>query len=286
MLGTKKGIFLEVGRSLASSKPHVRKPTYSYTSTKPSFLPQAAPSSAPPINHGEKSLASRRRSIQTTSKVNRTAGVLAGGINDDIMQNRKENHLNTCFNVRQNKIREINKENKKLHDRINSQKSLYSSSDLNKSFESNCEIKKRLSSSKLSQRSSTSRSSLRKNANSIALKKHPQLEIKTANIEKADARQLRGFKGLFMNDPTTRNKLEEKESITHNSYRKNDVYMRSATNSVKRSIETIRETAREPCEGGLLHRIAEEMLPGKERKEKQSHGYLRGIKKTKNMFNF
>jgi hypothetical protein len=188
-------------------------------------------------------------------------------------------------------MKEINKENKKLHDRINSQKSLYSSSDLNKSFESNCEIKKRLSSSKLSHRSGSSRS-LRKNANSNALNKHPNIQIKTANIEKIDAKQLSGFRGLFINGPTrpkpagSLSKLEEKESISHNSYRKNDVYMRSATNSVKRSIETIRETTREPYEGGLLHRIAEEMLPGKERKEKQSHGYLRGIKKTKNMFNF
>jgi len=75
---------------------------------------------------------------------------------------RKENHLNTCFNIRKTKLKDITKENKKIYQRINSQKSLYSSVDLNKSYESTREIKDRLSQSKLSHRSNLSHCSSRK----------------------------------------------------------------------------------------------------------------------------
>jgi hypothetical protein len=80
---------------------------------------------------------------------------------------RKENYLNTKFNIRKSKLKEISKENKQLYERIGSQKSLYSSSDLNKSFEGNNEIKKRLSQSKLSQRLNSSRSSERSKNSSM-----------------------------------------------------------------------------------------------------------------------
>jgi hypothetical protein len=62
---------------------------------------------------------------------------LVSGINDEFLFMRKENYLNTKFNIRKSKLKEISKENKQLYERISSQKSLYSSSDLNKSFEGN-----------------------------------------------------------------------------------------------------------------------------------------------------
>ena len=53
------------------------------------------------------------------------------GMNDEFLFMRKENHLNTQFNIRKNKLKEITQENKVLYQRLNSQKSLYSSTDLN-----------------------------------------------------------------------------------------------------------------------------------------------------------
>ena len=97
--------------------------------------------------------------------------------------------------MRKNRLQEISKENKQIYDRINSQKSVYSSQDLNKSFELN---KKKLSSSKLSQRSNNSRVSDRSNKSKISnksnknigkghaflQKKKDNVQIKTASIDK------------------------------------------------------------------------------------------------------
>jgi multidrug efflux pump subunit AcrB len=82
---------------------------------------------------------------------------LTRGMNEQFLYMRKENHLNTCFNVRKNKLRELTKVNKQIYQRLNSQKSLYSSTDMNKSYQSTKQIKERLSQSKLSQRRSLSR---------------------------------------------------------------------------------------------------------------------------------
>lgn len=101
----------------------------------------------------------------------RTAGVVAAtgkavhlvrGMNDNFLFLRKENHLNTHFNIRKNKLKEITKANKNIYQRLNTQKSFYSNSDLNKSYESTKQIKSRLSQSKLSHRLNSSQSSSRK----------------------------------------------------------------------------------------------------------------------------
>ena len=105
--------------------------------------------------------------------------------------------------MRKNRLQEISKENKQIYERINSQKSVYSSQDLNKSFELNNGIKKRLSSSKLSQRSNNSRVSDRSNKSIgrgqrlLQKKKDTKVEIKTASIDKVPEKDLRSFKGLF-----------------------------------------------------------------------------------------
>lgn len=65
-----------------------------------------------------------------------TPGNLMKGMNDHLLFLRKENHLNTQFNIRKNKLREITKTNKQIYQRLNTQKSFYSNSDLNKSYES------------------------------------------------------------------------------------------------------------------------------------------------------
>lgn len=58
------------------------------------------------------------------------------GMNAHFLYMRKENHLNTCFNLRKNKLKEMTKANKQLYQKLNMQKSMYSSSDMNKSYQS------------------------------------------------------------------------------------------------------------------------------------------------------
>ena len=151
------------------------------------------------------------------------------------MHTRKESYLNSQFNMRQNKLKEISKENKQIYNRLNSQKSVYSSQDLNKSYE----MRKGLSSSKLSQRSNNSRVSDRSNKSSKSIgrgqrplvkKKDVKVDIKATNINNVRERDLNKFKGLFSvgNTRTSseQNRQEERRSISINTFRKNDIYAR------------------------------------------------------------
>lgn len=156
---------------------------------------------------------------------------------------RKENHLNTQFNIRKNKLKEITKENKSIHKKINSQKSLYSSIDLRKSFDETKEIKKRLSQSKLSQRLGSSRSSSRSNTSEnqkhrLGNKKSVRIEIKASDINKAERMDLKSFEGLFTsNIRTAKNNnsyKDDKESIITNSFRKNEIYVRPPKISINK----------------------------------------------------
>jgi hypothetical protein len=124
----KRGIFVEIGRKLATSKPISKRQSLSFASSN-----IATATAAPQINQTQPLLPCKRKMSQPCSSVNKTYAVVSN-INDDFLFMRKENYLNTKFLIRKNKLKEITKENKQLHDRINSQKSLYSSSDLNKSF--------------------------------------------------------------------------------------------------------------------------------------------------------
>jgi len=72
----------------------------------------------------------------TAQMRNRNSSGVAKGMNAHFLYLRKENHLNTYFNVRKNKLKEMTKANKKLYQKINNQKSMYSNSEMNRSYQS------------------------------------------------------------------------------------------------------------------------------------------------------
>lgn len=115
---------------------------------------------------------------------------LSKGMNDNFLFLRKENHLNTQFMIRKKKLKEITQANKRIYNRLNTQKSFYSNSDLSKSYESTKEIKERLSHSKLSHRLNSSRNSSRKSlkigVGSKASNNTSKMEIKATNINTLD----------------------------------------------------------------------------------------------------
>lgn len=119
---TKRGIFVEIGRKLTTSKPYNKRQSMSFTASN-----QTAPTTAAQVNQTQPVLPCRRKLSQPISSINNTY-TMVSNINDDFLFMRKENYLNTKFNIRKNKLKEITKENKQLYERINSQKSLYSSS--------------------------------------------------------------------------------------------------------------------------------------------------------------
>ena len=149
---------------------------------------------------------------------------------------------------------------------------MYSSQDLNKSYDLNNGIKKRLSSSKLSQRSSSSRISDRskvsvgnKTQKGPLKKKDIKVQIKTTNINHIPDRDLKGFKGLFSVGNTKTHseytKERDRSSVSINSFRKNDIYSRPQKESLSRkTVDLASESKNEETKGGmggLLHRIAE-----------------------------
>lgn len=75
------------------------------------------------------------------TKEGKPSSNLVKGMNDNFLFLRKENYLNTQFMMRKKKLKEITKTNKQIYNRLNSQKSFYSNSDLNKSYESTKQIK-------------------------------------------------------------------------------------------------------------------------------------------------
>lgn len=163
-----KNILNEVRISVASA--HSRKSTnQSYKSTKLTTIQRVTPSKPMDCRAHLRTITNPKPDSSLSNAV-RTSAVtklaaphpqsgLAKGMNDNFLFLRKENHLNTHFNLRKNKLKEITKANKQLYKRLNTQKSFYSNSDLNKSYESTQEIKERLSQSKLSHRMNSSRSS-------------------------------------------------------------------------------------------------------------------------------
>lgn len=83
---------------------------------------------------------------------------------------RRESHLNSFFNQRKNRLKDITKENKRIYERINSQTSLYSSRRLESSRQLN--NSRNLDSSIQSQRSSQSINSNSNNSRK-QLSSHP-----------------------------------------------------------------------------------------------------------------
>jgi hypothetical protein len=142
-----KNILNEVRMSVASA--HSRKSTnHSHKSTKLTTIQRATPSRPPDcrfhfrtISNNTKPDTSLSKAVKTSAVTNATpshpqASGLVRGMNDNFLFLRRENHLNSQFNVRKNKLKEITKANKQLYKRLNTQKSFYSNSDLNKSYES------------------------------------------------------------------------------------------------------------------------------------------------------
>lgn len=169
-----KEILNEVRMSVAShtqQRPHPSRNSInaSHKSTKLTIIQRGTPMRTAHF----RTISNNCKTDKTEQTVQgaRTAGVVAGagkgvnlvrGMNDNFLFLRKENHLNTHFNIRKNKLKEITKANKNIYQRLNTQKSFYSNSDLNKSYESTKQIKSRLSQSKLSHRLNSSQSSSRK----------------------------------------------------------------------------------------------------------------------------
>lgn len=216
-----KNILNEVRLSVAST--HSRKSTNpSHKSTKLTTIQRPTPAKPPDcrthfrtITHGKEG---ESGAAVRTAAVARTGS----GMNENLLFMRKENHLNTQFNLRKNKLKEITKANKQLYRRLNTQKSFYSNSDLNKSYESTQLIKERLSHSKLSHRMNSSRSSSRKSlrGDKVQAKKAPVLDIKAKNIKGIGAQEVSKFKGLFIRDINVP-RQSHKEIVKFNSYRKN-----------------------------------------------------------------
>lgn len=101
---------------------------YNFNSTKTRLKPLTA-----------QGLIIKQKSKTPNSTINRTTARNINKVtcmNDQLFIQRRENHLNTCHNNRQNKLKEINKDNMFLYKRINSQKSLYSQKNINKSTDS------------------------------------------------------------------------------------------------------------------------------------------------------
>ena len=117
-------------------------------------------------------------------------------MNHQLLYTRKQSHLNTCFNIRKNKLKNISKANRQILQRINSQSSLYSSRKMNESYQKSKEIKDRLSGSKISRglaESEVSRSShsSRKSHGVNVMKGkgiRKQVEMKATNITQASGK--------------------------------------------------------------------------------------------------
>ena len=132
-------------------------------------------------------------------------------MNEQFLHQRKENHLNTCFNIRKNKLKEISKANQQIYKRINSQNSLYSSRKMDEKYQETNKIRNRLSQSKLSQRLSDSQLSRKSNQSSSSRrsqagynrtkkKEVKRVEVKATDITRVSGKDLRGFEGLFSRD--------------------------------------------------------------------------------------
>jgi hypothetical protein len=247
-----KNLLHEVRLSVAST--HSRKSTNpSHKSTKLTTLQRPTPSKAPDCTMHFRTIGQGREGESGAGAVRTaTGGRRGGGMNENLLLMRRENHLNTQFNLRKNKLKEITKANKQLYRRLNTQKSFYSNSDLNKSYESTQQIRERLSQSKLSHRINSSRSSSRKSlrGDKVQVKKAPVLEIKAKNIGGMGAQEVSKFKGLFIRDLNVP-RQSDKEIVKFNSYRKNNAYAAKGKASARMSVQQ-----KEPNEAGMLHRVA------------------------------
>jgi hypothetical protein len=81
-------------------------------------------------------LKSNKISLRSSGNYNRLVSVAGVMLNEEEAQYRMENCVNSKNNVRKNKHKEIEKENKKIAQRLNSQQSQYSTKKLQQEYES------------------------------------------------------------------------------------------------------------------------------------------------------
>lgn len=112
--------------------------------------------------------------------------------------------MNTYFNQRKNKLKQITHENKRIYVKINSQKSLYSSRQLNKSYESNSDLSRRLSSSKLSRASSRSGTSVTGRRKDALKSKGKEIKIESLSINRVEDKQIHRYLNIFCNNVNVR----------------------------------------------------------------------------------
>lgn len=173
--------------------------------------------------------------------------------------------MNTCYNNRKNKLKEIGKDNMQLYQRINSQKSLYSQKKLRKSTESLKSNSRCSSRSSLKSKSSTARKLPAKQA---PKEKRTHITIESENINKANQNNLADFRSMFM-----RNKAGDlpPNTINQKYSKKNRSFSLRDEKKPSKELETNR-TMTNMGMGNMLHRIAEEMMQtdgGKGNKKKR-----------------
>ena len=114
-------------------------------------------------------------------------------LNEQLITQRRENYLNSQFNRRRNTLKQMTKENKKIYERINSQKSLYSQDKMNRSTDSIRSL------SRVSSRSSKKGTKIL--PKSQTQKNHQHVTIESQSIKSAKDTNLLQFRAIFSRGP-------------------------------------------------------------------------------------
>lgn len=95
----------------------------------PPNLPSPSQRNHPRLALDYNVLPNRQHSLRKRSSNSRQSG-----LDSKTLLQRKESHLNTSYNQRKQRLVAITKDNRRIYERINSQKSLYCSKELDRSF--------------------------------------------------------------------------------------------------------------------------------------------------------
>ena len=183
-------------------------------SRKPSVLnPRLSPIASIPVSASKKQITRKSISCKPSSqKINfdeqimvkcRSKSILRPsaiqGLSREALEQRRENHLNTYFNIRKNNLKNITKENKQIYVRINSQKSLYSSRRLNTS--SNSLTHSRTSNtSDNSTRSRKSISRVSRPVKPLVQSNKQEIKIVERKVDKMELNEMGNYLKIFCND--------------------------------------------------------------------------------------
>ena len=102
--------------------------------------------------HSQMGLKPSLSNIPATTKMRMSHNRIGKPLNNEMLNACREKFLDAGYRKRKIQLQAITTENKKIHQRINSQKTKYCLKELNKSYESNCSLSRRLSQSKISNR--------------------------------------------------------------------------------------------------------------------------------------